>query len=217
MAADEVAICNIALGWVGANLITSLDDDSTEAILCKATFEPLRDAVLEEREWTFAIKRIEPAEVEVEEDVEKYGFDKAFQIPGEVIRVCQVTRADSGVIEGSTWDSGVPRSSRGGTGMGRERRIEWLREGEWIVANNAERVYARVIWRITDTTKFSPAFDQALAARMAMDFAVPLATSLKLQTAMAAMYGEKLGLAASSDGMQGRSYNVRSDSLTVVR
>ena len=127
-----------------------------------------------------------------------------------MIRVLQVSRADSNVV------AGLPQS-RSSTGMGRETEIEWLREGETIVANNATQIFARVLIRIVDTTKFSPAFDQALAARMAMDLAIPIASSAKLQKDMAVMYGEKIALAAASDGLQGRSYRTRSNSLTIVR
>lgn len=214
MAASEVAICNIALGWLGGDLIISLNDDSIEAKLCKANYDPLRDAVLEEREWTFAVKRIEPAALVADP---LYGFDKNFQIPPNVLRVLQVTRAGEDVTNASVANNGIRSSSRGGTGIGRETRIEWLREGETIVANSAERIFARVLIRIEDTTKFSPAFDQALAARLAMDLAIPLTNSEKMQSSMASMYGEKMALAAVSDGLQGRSYNTRSDALTVVR
>lgn len=209
MAASEVAICNQALGWLGGELIISLDDNSVEAKLCKANYTNLRDAVLEEREWTFAVKRLTAAAL-LESPL--YGFDRAFQIPPEVLRVLQVSRAGSDVQAG-----GSAGGDRHGTGQGRETRIDWLREGATIVANNADSIYIRALVRITDTTKFSPAFGQCLAARMAMDLAIPLTNSEKMQRAMAAMYGEKIMLAASSDGMQGRSYRTRSDSLTVVR
>ncbi len=213
MAASPVAICNIALGWLGGNLIISLEDQNNEAVLCKANYEPLRDAVLEEREWTFAVKRLELVELTA---TPLYGYDKAFQIPPEVIRIVQISRAgevDSGLlVEGSFLSA-----SRGGTGTGRETRIEWAREGNQVLASNAERIFARALVRIDDTTKFSPAFDQALAARLAMDLAIPLTGSIKNQTAFAKMYGEKIQLAAASDGMQGRSQNVRADAFTVVR
>lgn len=214
MAESEVAICNIALGWLGGDLIISLNDPSVEAKLCKANYAPLRDAVLEEREWTFAVDRIEPSALS---DIPIYGFDKQFQIPSNVIRVLQVSRAGEDVTSGSISNTGIRSSSRGGVGQGRETRIEWLREGEVIVANDSERIFARILLRITDTTKFSPAFDQALAARIAMDIALPLTNSKKMEDKMEARYNTKMALAAASDGLQGRSYNVRSDSLTVVR
>lgn len=214
MADSEVSICNQALGWLGGDLIISLDDDNVEAKLCKANYGPLRDAVQQEREWTFCVDRIEPAALQ---DTPLYGFDKAWQIPANVLRVIQVSRLDDSVTSGSVSNQGVRSSSRGGTGIGRESRIEWLREGETIVGNDASRIVARVLIRIIDTTKFSAAFDQALAARIAMDIAIPLTNSRKMQESMAGMYGDKMALAAASDGMQGRSYNIRSDSLTVVR
>jgi len=54
---SEVAIANMALGWLGANLITSLQDGSTEAKLMDANFFAIRDAVLEEVDWRFATAR----------------------------------------------------------------------------------------------------------------------------------------------------------------
>lgn len=213
MANSVVQICNIALTWLGGDIIISLNDPSTEAKLCKAQYEPLRDAVLEEREWTFAVKRLEYSQLQ---DVPLYGFDKAFQIPPQVIRVLQVSLFDESVLDAGV-NGDFRTSARSGTGQGRETRIEWLREGSTVVANNAARIVARSLIRVTDTTQFSPAFDQALAARLAMDLAIPITNSEKMQRAMAQMYGEKMALAASSDGMQGRSYNVRSDSLTIVR
>jgi len=203
MADSPVAICNQALGWVGGDLITSLDDESKEAKLCKANYELLRDAVLEEREWTFAVERIELAKVS-EDPV--YGWGAMFQIPPRVIRILQ--------ISGSA--TGLSAITRGGTGMGQESRLEWNREGDKVMCN-AGAVFARCLVQVKDTNKFSPAFSQALAARMAMDLAIPIASSRLLQKDMAQMYGEKIRLAAGTDGMQGRSQRTRSDSLTRVR
>ena len=203
MADSPVAICNLALGWVGGDLITSLDDNSKEAKLCKANYELLRDAVLEEREWTFAVKRMRLVRVT---DEPVYGWSAAFQIPPEVLRVLQ--------ISGSV--AGLSAITRGGTGMGQESRIEWNREGDKVMTDTND-VFARCLVQVVDTNKFSPAFTQAFAARMSMDFAIPIASSRMLQKDMALMYGEKIRLAAATDGMQGRSQKTRSDSLIRVR
>jgi len=191
MAESEVAICNQALSWLGGDKIISLDDDQVEAKLCKANYDLLRDAVLEDREWTFAVARIEPPLLV---NAPVYGYSHAFQISPNVIRVLQVTDSKS-----HNWS-----------------KLDWLREGGTIVTD-AARIWARVLVRVTDTTKFSPAFDQVLAARIAMDICLPLTNSPKMMERMTALYGEKIRLAASTDGMQGRSYRTRSDSLTVVR
>lgn len=212
MAADAEEICNLALGWVGGEQVTDITTDtSDEAVLCNANFAPLRKAVLMEREWTFAVSRINLDTPSV--TVPVYGFDNAFDIPTsspEVLRVLQVSRADTDVVSGGP-------TERSGIGIGRHTAVEWLREGSQIMVNGAADIYCRVIIDITDTTKFSPVFDQALAARLAMEFAIPLTGSRMLQRDMAALYGEKLSIAAGVEGSQGRSYRTRSNSLTIVR
>jgi len=214
MAASPVEICNQALGWLGGNLIISLDDNTTEAKLCKANYAPLRDAVLVDREWTFAIKRFEPSRL-AQDPV--YGYDFLFQIPIDCLRVLQVSAAGREIDDGIFVEGSFKSATRGGTGTGREQRIEWLREGDRIIVQVFKRINMRYITRIEDTTKFSSAFDQCLAARIAMDIAIPLTNSLPIQEQMLKLYAAKLDDAFTTDGMQGRSYNTRTDSLTIVR
>ena len=54
---SETSIANQALLWLGGTVITSLDEDSREAIWMKNNYPFIRDAVLEERMWTFATDR----------------------------------------------------------------------------------------------------------------------------------------------------------------
>ena len=61
--ASEVSICNQAISWLGGKSIISLDDGTTEANLCKANYDHLRDVVLEAKAWTFAIKRVQFAKL----------------------------------------------------------------------------------------------------------------------------------------------------------
>jgi hypothetical protein len=214
MAVSPIQICNQAISWLGGNLITSLDDPSIEAQLCKANYEPLRDVVLEDREWTFAMHRAEPSRLT---ERPLYGFDYFYAIPSDAIRVVQVSAAGNEANDGIFVEGSFRSAVRGGTGIGRETRIEWLVEGDTIVVQINKRIYLRYIRRITDTTKFSPSFDQCLAARIAADIAIPITNSLNVQRDMSALYDAKLRNAFAVDGMQGRSYNVRADSLTIVR
>ena len=87
--ASEVDISNMALGWLGADRITSLDDESVEAQLCKLNYPRSRDVVLEDVEWTFAVRRfiLSPDPV-----VPLFNWGKKFLIPTEVLRVLTVER-----------------------------------------------------------------------------------------------------------------------------
>ena len=95
--ASEVGICNQALGWLGATPIISLDDNTTEARLCKANYALVRDAVLEAHNWTFAIGRFDLPQ---NATGPVNGYTNAFQIPTEVLRVLDVNCGEDWRVEG---------------------------------------------------------------------------------------------------------------------
>ncbi len=51
----RIDVVNIALTWLAANQITSLEDDSAEARLMKSNYYQTRDATLEAAEWYFCM------------------------------------------------------------------------------------------------------------------------------------------------------------------
>lgn len=58
--ASEAALCNIALGYAGVNTrINSLDEASAAARACKTYYEHYRDDLLNEQDWSFAVRRAE--------------------------------------------------------------------------------------------------------------------------------------------------------------
>ena len=54
--ASEVDLCNNALGQLGEDSITSLDDNSKKARLCKRFYPDARDTVLRAYPWRCAIE-----------------------------------------------------------------------------------------------------------------------------------------------------------------
>lgn len=198
-----VDICNQALGWVGANLITSQEFDSPsskEAQLCHANYAALRDAVLEDHPWSFAVKRVvlTPHDDPLEgKDGYLYGDKKRFHMPADVLRMLDVA-TDSKFNEFSLLQ-------------------DYTVEDKDIIAGGSDVLYLRAIFRITDTGKMSPNFTQALAARMAMDFAIPLTNSRAMFESMQAMYGVKLHEARTTDGMQGSDRRITSNWLRRAR
>ena len=188
MAATEVSICNQALGWLGANLITSLDDETNEARLCKANYSNLRRAVIEEASWRFAIARRKLTPLQ-EKPV--YGYENRFQLPANLISVEEVSD-------------------------GNREIDEWDREGDTVLAD-VQEVYIKYTWDVVDPARFSPGFVQALAARLAADLAIPIAESRQLQSDMVQMYAAKLVNADTLDSMQGRNQPITSNRLKKVR
>jgi hypothetical protein len=190
---SEVSICNQALSWVGAKQIDALDEPTRAAEWCRNNYAFLRDAVLEERNWTFAIDRA----VSTVADKDAWNQMYAHPLPLEWLKVFRVYCDVSCPMH--------PRKSEG-----------WQREGNNVLAQDAT-VYMYGIKRITDTGAFTNLFVQALAARMAADMAIPFAENRVLQADLWALYQRKLDEATYRDGQQGVNEQERWTGLTDVR
>ncbi len=175
MASSSTKICNLAISWVAGKRITSLaDDQSTEAILCRENYDPSRQAVLEEREWTFALKRavLNPLAL-----TPAFGFSAQFQLPADCLRVNSVTN---------------PR---------RQKVIYKVEDGK-ILADEAE-LHIIYTYDLQNTNLFSELFTQALSAHIASKIALPLSKNRSLMVDMITMYDDFLQRAISTDSLQG--------------
>jgi hypothetical protein len=84
MANSSIDICNLALTKVGAERISSFDDQTKGARTCKDHYEETRDALLRSHPWNFAIKRA--SLVELSETI-PWGFSNAFALPSDFLRI----------------------------------------------------------------------------------------------------------------------------------
>lgn len=87
MSLTETDICNSALIKIGAQRITSLNDDSEPARLCKEQYPKVRDALLRSHPWNFCITREELA---ASTDTPVFGFDYQFLVPTNCLRVLEI-------------------------------------------------------------------------------------------------------------------------------
>ena len=192
MALSKTMICNMAIGWLGGTLVTSVENDaSPEAALCRTNYDVCRDAVLEERNWSFAIVRKALAPSGTPPD---FGFTNQFTLPADCVRVVDV--------------STNPTFNRG---------IDWEKEGNQLLADTTV-LYIKYVGQVEDETKFSDGFAQAFAARIAMEIALPLTNSPEFQQQMQQLYAVKLERAGTLDGMQGTNKpTMKSSRLLDVR
>ena len=184
----QIEVCNLALGWIGSELITSINDAATPAHLLKANWGPTRDVVLESREWSFAVKRTVLAADSI---APAFGWERRFPIPSNVLRVLRCVDAYG-------------------------EQVDWQREGAFIVSDEAT-IFMVALVRVETTADLPASFAHALAARLAADLAVPVAQSETLQMNMWKLYGAKLKEAATLDSMQGRSVQTRGPRMSRFR
>lgn len=193
-------IANLALSWMGQNLINDLGDNQNEAVVMNANYALSRDKTLEDAAWTFAtIRKILAPLAEAPE----FGGGRQFAIPTNVLRVHRVFRPD--LTSQSTL-----------TSVNKFQNADWVRNGNVIIANEAA-IWTILIVQVTNTALFSPGFIHALAARMAADTAMTLTESSKLEEKMEARYDTKLADAKYTDGSQGRTEIIKSSRLTGTR
>lgn len=180
MADSVVAICNTALDLLGADAITSIDDDNKQGRLCNRNYAKVRDAVLRAYPWNCAIAR---ASLPALGDAPAFEFDRQFALPeGPDPAYCLRVLSIDGEVE-----------------FGLRYKIE----GRRILTSEAAPLDIIYISRITDPALFDPLLADAISARLALDLAYPLTGSASLGQSMSEVYNQKLGEARAVDAQEG--------------
>lgn len=211
-----IQIANLGLGWLGVSPIASFDETSRPAELVNEQFEGLRDAVLEERDWSFAIGRLSLSLDPVQPQASSYSG--RYVLPSSVIRVLRAWEGSSiglraisqDVAEesGLDWQIEAAPANEDGTGT----------VGRYIVAaTTANPLEIKALLRTEDSGMWTPGFCQALAARIAADLCIPITQDKVLARDMWALYDKKLTDAAANDGRQGAPQKIRSNYLKNAR
>lgn len=105
--ASKIDICNQALLKVGADLIASLDtagETDTGVIrsakLCKALYDQALEEVLRMYTWNCCVARAIPSRLQ---DAPSFGYDYAFQLPNDCLRVVAVYEDEGMYDDGLQW------------------------------------------------------------------------------------------------------------------
>lgn len=186
---DAVAICNLALGWVGAGRIAALTEASKLAELCNANFAPVRDAVLEERAWRFATLR---RPIAADATAPSWGYAYRYLLPSTVVRVLEVSDGSSSLRD-------------------------WEREGGYVLTDQVSPIYVRCVERVEDPAGWPPGFTMAVALRLAATLATTLSENRALQDELWARYRDQVKRAGAVEGQQGRAGTLTNDWLARSR
>lgn len=176
MATNSVQICNWALTELGAQRISSLTDTSKAGLLCNEQYDKVRKSLLMAHPWNFATIRVELA-ITTNEPV--YEFDSEFLLPTDCLRV---------------WETDLPETE------------PWVREinndGDSVLLCNSGEINIRYIKNLTDTTLFSPMFDELLALKIAKNLSYALVQSSTLRDALTRDIKERVGEVRSIDAQE---------------
>lgn len=157
--ASVIQVANRALTKLGSARITSLDDDVKSARALKSMFDDVRDDELRANRWSFALKRTSLAALV---SVPAFGYDYQYAVPSDFLKLDMVN--DQFPTE--VMDNYV-------TG----ELLDWVLEGNLILANIAAPLKLRYLARIEDPNAWDPNFREALACRLAAELAEDLTQS----------------------------------------
>src|SRR5918999_1562297 len=134
MAESEVQICSDALGVLGLDAITSLNDDTKRARVCKRQYPRVRDAILRAHPWNCATFRQVLAQSAA---TPAFGYSYAHTLP-----------TDPACLRALATDL-----DREEGGAGDEWRLEIV-NGLRVLVADVSPVRLRFTGRITDPTLF---------------------------------------------------------------
>lgn len=168
---SEIQIVNSALIKCGADRITSLNDDNNRARLMKERYAVIRDQLISEHPWNFATSYISLAVVDPKPD-DVWEYDYVFQMPSNCLRPLSTD-----LVSGDPWEE-----------------IEGNR-----IACDEPTLILKYIKQVTDVTKYSSFFAEALAWLLASDTCYALTKSSERTDACEKYYRDQLQKARSFD------------------
>jgi hypothetical protein len=182
--ASQIQICNLAIGYLGAEPILNIDEETKTGRVCKLVWDIVRDEMLVEHAWNFATKLAGP--LALLEDAPVYDWSYAYELPGDCLRLLQ---ADSG-----------------------GERVIMVTMGSTILSNS-EDIYIRYIYRVTQPGLFPAAFVSAMAARLGAELALTLTDSQGRFEGLYKLYQMRMGQAKLQDTRENNNPDsVESDS-----
>ena len=98
MSFSNIELCSKALNKIGANSITSFEDDSVESEICESIYLTLKQKLLSLYSWSFATKTTQLLNSDI---VQKYGYNYAYVLPIDFLRAIKISSCEKYKIAGN--------------------------------------------------------------------------------------------------------------------
>lgn len=188
MALSDIALASRALIRLGAAPITSFNDGTAQAEIAGALYGPARDALISSYAWNFATTQSELTQL-VSSPLADY--KNAFQMPNDFLRVLS---------------AGHGPKSRGLT----------YRLSRDQLHTDSEKVLLTYVFRPEEET-FPAYFDQALIARLAAEFTIPVTENTSRAEAMYRLARDEYEKARQIDAQQDTPGRIKGFNLVDIR
>lgn len=187
---SPLEICNRGLQLLGAETISSLNDNNKSARACKLAYDNLRKAELRSRHWNFAIKR---ANLAADVTTPVFGKSLFFPLPEDFLDLAQPDPE------------------------GNFNTLDYQIEGRSIATNNPAPIQIRYVYDCQDVTMFDPLFCEGLSAKIAFEICYLITQSNSNREALKEHYKEKISEARSRNAFENRPTQATDDTYLMVR
>jgi hypothetical protein len=196
MAYSIVGIVNLALGRIGVKRLAAWPETtSPQGIAAENVWQYVRDEVLGAKDWRFAKTRVALAQ-SVTEPLSIWSY--AYTLPSDFIKLARGTTDDPAVYPNTIDDETYPWA------------IESLPDGTFCLLTNYDNssydIFINYIRREENPVRYSAAFINALAFRLAAELAIQLPESRAKFSDMMNLYEMALikaeGFNASLDSLE---------------
>lgn len=187
--ATGVSICSNALLMLGAQTINDFADQANldRAKLCSNLYPTVRDDMLRSHPWNCAIKR---AVLSPDAAAPAFGYDHAFELPSDFLRVLEVGTADT--------------------------QIDYLVEGRTIQANTTV-LELRYVFRNEVESTWDSSLVRLVTLAMAAVLAYPITQSSALQQSLEQKLELSLRRARAVDGQEDPPQTLGDERLLAAR
>lgn len=184
----DIGLCSKALLKLGATSIASFEDGTAEAEISSNLYPLIRDGMLSSYPWSFAVAQVTLGRLY---DSPLADYQYAYQLPNDMLRI----------VSAGT-------QSRG-------RGLEYCIK-ENTLHTNSSHVVLTYIFRALENS-FPPFFSDALVARLAAEFCLPLTESSSRAEFLYKLAEEELKKARLIDAQQATPKKFEDFTLTEVR
>lgn len=172
-AVDLVNQALVELG--GRPEVESLTDTASDsARIANAVYATVRDTLLQQHPWNFAMAR---AEVEADDTDPDFGWSKRYALPDDCLRVWRLSDEPT-------------------------NKLGWAVEGGWLLTDEASPIELRYIARVEDPDDWSPAFQRAVIGELAAAMAMAISNTAAVAQAARQTAAIRLEEARSLDGRE---------------
>lgn len=204
--ASVVSICNLALSNVGKDNINDLTEKSAEARACNQFYTQTRDMLLQSYPWKAARKTLSLGEI----TNDKPGvWQHAYMRPSDCLQVRWIRPVYAA-------HDGAPDMAFAGAQHEREAQYPYEIEGDTLYCNLSPCLL-RYTARLTDPTRFSPLFTEALSWHLAVRLAMPLTRDPKIRADALTIARTMQAAAEQADVNQVRQTSDTSTDFLTVR